>query len=235
MTGRPELTRQPRPAGGQGALLGLTLTGGACRMLSAEVLVPVGDHETVGALARRGPGRWPPGEPICAAYLTGLGADGGALSLLTATPARQTAYASDATAELLEDVAFTLNEGVCLTAAATGEPVLVPDLAQDDARSRWPNYTAAVLERGPVRAVFAFPLRCRAASLGVMNLYRRRPGRLTADQWADARAAAGVAVLVLLVALAESRDVAGFGAEGDLDDAVTGQASWWPTAAERMR
>src|ERR671939_698943 len=65
---------------------------------------------------------------ICRACVDGLDVDGAAISLLTAGAARQTLAVTDATAELLEDLQFTLNEGACMEAARTGHPVLVADL-----------------------------------------------------------------------------------------------------------
>ena len=95
---------------------------------------------------------------ICRACVEGLDVDGAAISLLTARPARQTLAATDETAELLEDLQFTLNEGACMEAARTGNPVLVADLRQSSSDvARWPMFAAAVLERSAVRAVFALP------------------------------------------------------------------------------
>ena len=65
---------------------------------------------------------------ICQVCVEGLDVDGAAISVLTASVSRETLWATDATAELLEDLQFTLNEGACMEAAATGRPVLVPDL-----------------------------------------------------------------------------------------------------------
>jgi hypothetical protein len=63
---------------------------------------------------------------ICQACMAGLDVDGAVLSVLTATVSRVTLWATDATAELIEELQFTLNEGACMEAAATGRPVLVP-------------------------------------------------------------------------------------------------------------
>jgi hypothetical protein len=46
---------------------------------------------------------------VCQAFVDGLDVDGAALSLLTAQAARQTLHATDPTAELLEELQFTLN------------------------------------------------------------------------------------------------------------------------------
>jgi len=136
---------------------------------------------------------------ICRACVEGLDVDGAAISLLTARPARQTLAATDETAELLEDLQFTLNEGACMEAARTGNPVLVADLRQSSSHvARWPMFAAAVLERSAVRAVFALPLQWGAVNLGVLDLYRRKPGALDDAQLRDAIAAADAAALMML-------------------------------------
>ncbi len=88
------------------------------------------------------------------------------------TAARQTLFATDATAMLLEELQFTLNEGVCLQAAQSGFPVLVPDLSETSATARWPGFAAAVAERTAIGALFAFPLQWGVINVGVLDLYR---------------------------------------------------------------
>jgi hypothetical protein len=135
---------------------------------------------------------------ICRACVDGLDVDGAAISLLTAAAARQTLAATDATAELLEDQQFTLNEGACMEAARTGNPVLVGDLRHSGEVERWPVFAAAVMERSAVRAVFALPLQWGAVNLGVLDLYRLQPGALDDAQLRDAIAAADAAALMML-------------------------------------
>src|SRR6476469_960264 len=136
---------------------------------------------------------------ICRACVEGLDVDGAAISLLTARTARQTLAATDETAELLEDLQFTLNEGACMEAARTGNPVLVADLRQSSSHvARWPMFAAAVLERSAVRAVFALPLQWGAVNLGVLDLYRRQPGALNSEQRQDALTTAETAALMML-------------------------------------
>lgn len=134
---------------------------------------------------------------ICQACVDGLAVDGAAISLLTATVARHTLATTDATAELLEDLQFTLSEGACMEAARTGNPVLVPDLRESIEVARWPVFAAAVMERSPVRALFAIPLQWGAVNLGVLDLYRREPGALDDDQLRDAISTAETAALMM--------------------------------------
>jgi len=135
---------------------------------------------------------------ICRACVDGLDVDGAAISLLTAGAARQTLAATDAMAELLEDLQFTFNEGACMEAARTGNPVLVGDLRHSGEVERWPMFAAAVMERSAVRAVFALPLQWGAVNLGVLDLYRLQPGALDDAQLRDAIAAADAAALMML-------------------------------------
>jgi hypothetical protein len=135
---------------------------------------------------------------ICGACVDGLDVDGAAISVLTSTEARETLWATDATAELLEELQFTLNEGACMEAATTGSPVLVPDLHHSTEVERWPVFAAAVAERTTIRALFALPLQWGAINLGVLDLYRRLPGTLSEGQQRDAMSAADIAALMLL-------------------------------------
>ncbi|QOH59585.1 ANTAR domain-containing protein [Rhodococcus rhodochrous] len=65
----------------------------------------------------------------------------------------------------------------CLTAYRTSVPEIHPDLA-DPTATRWPMFTSEVLDLG-VRDLFAFPLTVdKAANIGVLELYRTRPGPL---------------------------------------------------------
>jgi hypothetical protein len=135
---------------------------------------------------------------ICQACVAGLDVDGAAISLLTASVSRETLWATDPTAELLEDLQFTLNEGACMEAATTGNPVLIPDLHHSTETARWPIFAAAVAEQTCVAALFALPLQWGAVNLGVLDMYRRLPGGLSETQWRDALAAADLAALMML-------------------------------------
>jgi hypothetical protein len=135
---------------------------------------------------------------ICEACVGTLDVDGAVISLLTASVARETLWATDATAELLEHLQFSLNEGACMEAATTGNPVLVADLQHSTEVARWPMFAASVAERTPVRALFALPLQWGAVNLGVLDLYRLEPGALNAEQRRDALGVADAAALLML-------------------------------------
>jgi hypothetical protein len=154
---------------------------------------------------------------ICQACVDGLDIDGAAISLLTASVSRETLWASDPTAELLEDLQFTLNEGACMEAATTGRAVLVSDLRHATETARWPMFAAAVAEQTDVRTLLALPLQWGTVNLGVLDMYRQTPGGLAAAQWRDALAAADTAALMLL----GQRTEPGGGGSGEwLDHAV---------------
>src|SRR6476619_2092642 len=105
--------------------------------------------------------------------------DGGGMSLLSRTGAGEPVYGSDPTAEKLESLQFTLGEGPCVDASEGRAPVLVPDLESpgSGATDRWPTFLAEAVGLG-VRAVFAFPLRIGARSLGAVDFYRKAAGPL---------------------------------------------------------
>jgi len=105
------------------------------------------------------------------------------------------AWGLDKTSTALEDAQFTLGQGPGQEAVADGVPVLVPDLAQ--AASRWPGFVPVAEELG-VGAIFAFPLRIGAISVGVLSAYRAIPGPLADGQLADALALADTVTVLLL-------------------------------------
>jgi GAF domain-containing protein len=157
-------------------------------------------------------------EQVCRAYVMGLDVDGAALSLLTASTSSQTLCATDATAELLEELQFSLGEGACVEAALTGRPVLVPDLHHTTEVSRWPIFAAAVEEQSDVGALFAVPLQWGTVNLGVLDLYRKTPGSLSDPQIRDAMSAADMAALMFLGARTDPGDGA------SLDHSLHGRA-----------
>jgi GAF domain-containing protein len=104
--------------------------------------------------------------------------------------------ATDAVAELLEDLQFTLGEGPCIDAHNLGRAVLEPNLSMPDV-PRWPAFAPRAVEAG-AQAVFGFPVRVGAARLGSLNLYRDRPGALSDDEHAYALVMANVAARAIL-------------------------------------
>lgn len=137
---------------------------------------------------------------LCRTLARELPASGAAISLMTLDGTSATAAASDADYHAIEELQFTLGEGPCVDAYATGRPVLVPDLADRttaDGSGRWPVYRSDVQGRG-VRAVFAFPLQIGAARLGAMDVFRTHEGPLSGPALAQALTFAEVATMTLL-------------------------------------
>jgi hypothetical protein len=135
---------------------------------------------------------------VCQACVDDLDVDGAAISVLPTEPSRRTLWATDETSLALEDLQFTLNEGVCVEAATSGVPVLVSDLARTTGHSRWPVFAAEVAERTPAKALYALPLHWGAVTIGVLDLYRLRAGEFSTVQWQDLLGVAEVAALLLL-------------------------------------
>ncbi|GAA2701444.1 GAF and ANTAR domain-containing protein [Actinoplanes palleronii] len=122
---------------------------------------------------------------------------GAGLAVITSLPAQQVRYASDAVSARVEDLQVTLGEGPCKEAYADRRPVLVTDLDDIQWTRRWPMFTPAAISAG-ARALFALPLEVGSTCLGVIDLYRPRPGALAGADLAEALAFAGAASELLL-------------------------------------
>lgn len=122
-------------------------------------------------------------ESLCRACVDDAGVDGCGVSVLTQTGTPVALYATNRVASVIEELQFTLGEGPCMDAAASGVPVLISDLhdPSEGVAGRWPAFLDEASRVG-VRAVFAFPVRIGAISLAVMDLYRAEPGVLDDDQ-----------------------------------------------------
>jgi hypothetical protein len=114
---------------------------------------------------------------------------------LVASP-RETVYASDQLAADMEDLTTTLGEGPGVDALVDG-PALAADLNDAQHQRRWPVFAPAAVDAG-MRAAFALPLQVGGIHLGVMDLYRVRPGPLDPGQLADALLLADTACALLL-------------------------------------
>lgn len=128
--------------------------------------------------------------------------------MVTETGNRGVVCSTDDRAAQIEDLQVTIGVGPCIDAVTSGGPVLLADFDHpgDVDLSRWPSFADDV-RRGGVRAVFAFPLRIGAITLGALDLYRDRPGGLSAGQLAAALLAADAAAIALLHVTTDSRDM----------------------------
>lgn len=124
-----------------------------------------------------------------------LGVDGVSAGVGTGPQGVVLAWGDQAVSVALETLQFTLGQGPGLEAVTSGTPVLAPDL-REHAR-RWPGFVPGADELN-VRAVFAFPLRVGAISVGVLTAHRAIPGRLAEEQLADALALADAVTVLLL-------------------------------------
>jgi len=135
-------------------------------------------------------------EHACAAAIAAAGVDSAAVTVMLSATPRETIYASDQFASELEELTLTLGEGPCVDAFA-GSPALAADVTAPDCLARWPMFAPAAAQAG-VRAVFALPLQVGAIRVGVMGLYRARPGDLDREQLADVVVLADTACALLL-------------------------------------
>lgn len=115
---------------------------------------------------------------LCAAAVRLTGVDGAAVAVLSAgSQARELVYATDATAQQIDELQFVIGEGPCLDSYRRGDAEMWPDLTADQAAERWPAFTPDALAIG-VRAAFAFPVFGRRMPIGVLELYRGSTGDL---------------------------------------------------------
>ena len=133
---------------------------------------------------------------VCAAAVSLLSLSGAGLSLIVAGELRGTAGVSGPGIAKVQELQLSLGQGPCVDAWAAAEPVTESDLAEPVV-VRWPAFAQAAVESG-VRAVFAFPLQLGAIRIGVLALYRDRPGELSADEFSDGLVLADVAVQMIL-------------------------------------
>jgi hypothetical protein len=147
-------------------------------------------------------GRQSRGDPVsvahvCTAVVAAVGVDGAGVTVMAGPTVRDTVHATDRVAGELEEWQLTFGQGPCVDSFTDGGPVLVGDLRTPDCLARWPAFTPAALDSG-AQAVFALPLHVGGIRLGVLDLYRSRPGPLGTHELADALAFADTAGMLLL-------------------------------------
>ncbi|MFA9446070.1 GAF domain-containing protein [Egicoccus sp. AB-alg6-2] len=86
------------------------------------------------------------------------------------------AAASDEVVTAVERIQDRNQSGVCHEAFMKNTTLVVADLEQVDG---WPEYRSRALELG-LRSVLGLPLNARGTTIGVLNVYRDRPG-----PWSD--------------------------------------------------
>jgi hypothetical protein len=162
---------------------------------------------------------------ICDACSELLPVSGAAISLRGDITVPSTVYASDAVVQRVEDLQLSTGEGPCVSAVASGRPVLVADLTDRAQETRWPVFTVEALSAG-VGAVFAFPLNVGLVRLGALDLYRDVPGELTRPDVEDALTVATAAG----TALVQQWEA---GPSDDLDERWWGGESFYQAAVHQ--
>ncbi len=153
----------------------------------------------------------------CAAVVAAVEVSGAWLTVGVAGAAGHVMDVTDGTGEVLAELGLTLGEGPSRDAVDSGGPVLASDLTTAETAQRWPGFAPAALSAG-VAAVFAFPLRIGAIRVGVMGLYRDRPGPLSTFQLGDALVFADTATLLLVKANDQAASDGGAGPGGQPED-----------------
>jgi transcriptional regulator with GAF, ATPase, and Fis domain len=98
-------------------------------------------------------------------------------------------------ARLLELYELQNDEGPCLDCYRSGRPVAREDLAA--MRSSWPAFTEQLHGLG-FHSAQALPMRLRDETIGALNLFRLRPGRLSEADLGIGQAMAHVATVGLI-------------------------------------
>jgi hypothetical protein len=132
---------------------------------------------------------------LCVTVLAVSGARIHVLGRLEAQGGGATIYSTNEMSTRLGDLATTAGVGPCIDAFESRRPVLVPDLAAE--LVRWPGFVAEAVSAG-AGAVFAFPLQAGVVRMGVLVLYRARPGALSVAQLTDALLLADAALDAIL-------------------------------------
>ncbi len=126
---------------------------------------------------------------LCAACVNVLSVSGAGITIMGGRQAGPICV-SNSTFAQLEDLQFTLGEGPCQDAFRTGVPVHVPDLGAA-ASARWPAFVD-LAQLSDIGAAFAFPMSDHGSKVGVLTLYQRTGGELSAAQLSDSMAMADV-------------------------------------------
>jgi len=91
----------------------------------------------------------------------------------------ETLAATDDRIRRVDELQFDLNEGPCWDALAIGGPVFEPDL-QGNPQHSWPAFREAIRNE-EIAAIFAFPLLVGPLRIGAIDMYRTRPGAMSAE------------------------------------------------------
>jgi hypothetical protein len=133
----------------------------------------------------------------CAAVLP---VDGAGLSAFFAEDRRLPLGASDQPSASAERLQFTIGEGPCLTAHATGEPIFADE---HELQARWPGFAEVLLTRTPIRGIISLPLHGALQDVGALDLYVCPPGDIRSVGFADAVAVLAALTTTFATAMAD--------------------------------
>jgi ANTAR domain-containing protein/GAF domain-containing protein len=137
-----------------------------------------------------------PIDRVCVAAVSLLLLSGAGISLMVDGRLRGSAGVSEPGVAAVQELQMELGQGPCVDAWDGQEPVLESDLANPE-RVRWPMFAPRGVEAG-IRALFALPLHLGAIRIGVLVLYRDRPGPLEPEQLARGLVLADLATQFVL-------------------------------------
>jgi len=132
---------------------------------------------------------------LCHAAAQRLGVDGASVTATGGAAVCEPVCASDDVSARLEELQFTMGEGPGADDFRAGSPMLIAEL--DSVAAQWPGFVSAAVAAG-ARAMFSFPLQAGAIQVGILTLYRSRPGPMAAEELADALVFTDIALRLLL-------------------------------------
>ena len=132
---------------------------------------------------------------LCHAAVQRLGVDGASVTATSGPAVCEPVCASDDVSARLEELQLTMGEGPGADDFRAGSPMLIAEL--DSVVARWPRFVPAAVAAG-ARAMFSFPLQAGAIQVGILTLYRSRPGPMAAGELADALVFTDIALRLLL-------------------------------------
>jgi hypothetical protein len=122
-------------------------------------------------------------ERLARAAAAVLPVDGGGISLFFASDRRLPLGASDDQSAAAERLQFTVGEGPCLSAHASGRPIVADEAMLE---SRWPVFYDDLVARTSIRGVISLPLEDEFRGFGALDLYLVPPGDVRAVTLFDA-------------------------------------------------
>jgi transcriptional regulator with GAF, ATPase, and Fis domain len=124
-------------------------------------------------------------------------ADAAGILLVDADGNLRVMAASSEQARLLELFQLQNEQGPCLEAFSTGQPVITTELRAT--MERWPRFTPYAMGAG-FESAYALPLRLRGAVIGALNLFRSAAGPMPEADVELAQALADIASIAILQA-----------------------------------